>query len=151
MWAGRTGQPNTQMGLAHMGTNGHMTGGQSFSTSLNLSLVDPLDVPHIQTKGCHVGGDSNLQGLRDGQGGSLLYMHATLSYGSRGFWVNLFRLLRGGLDMVVAGAHQHLLTGGWAIGAEEWDRAPWKSLYKPSASKPATANSTFWRPAVSRH
>ena len=65
-WAERTGQPNTQMGLAPMGTNGHTRDGWFLTAPLNLALVNPLGAPHIQVKGCHVGRDSNLQGLREG-------------------------------------------------------------------------------------
>ena len=65
-WAGRTGQLNIQMGPAHTGINGHMRGGWSFTAPLNMALEDPLDTPHIQMKGYHVSGDSNLQDLRDG-------------------------------------------------------------------------------------
>ena len=45
LWAGRTSQPDTQMGPAHMGANGHMRGGWSFPAALNSALVDPLDTP----------------------------------------------------------------------------------------------------------
>ena len=38
------------------------------------------------------------------------------------------------------------LDRGGVIGMDEWDRAPHKSLYRPSASDPATASSTYWRP-----
>ena len=47
-WVGRTDQPNTQMGLVHMGANGHTRGGQSFMAPLNSALVDPLDAPAFQ-------------------------------------------------------------------------------------------------------
>ena len=126
-----------------MDTYGCMTGGQSFTAPLNSALVDPLDTSHIQMKGCHVSGD-------DSQGGSLLCLYAPSATGvedsgstSSGSW-------GGGLDMVVVGVHQCILTGGWAINADEWDRAPHKSPYKPSTSDPTTAKSTFWRPTVSR-
>ena len=42
---GRTGQPYTQMGPAHMSTYGCLGGGWSFTAPLNLALVDPFDAP----------------------------------------------------------------------------------------------------------
>ena len=71
-WAGRTNQLNIQVGLAHMGTGGHMRSRQSLTAPLNLAPINPLDALHIQVKGCHVGRDGYLQSLRNGQGGGLL-------------------------------------------------------------------------------
>ena len=56
----------------------------------------------------------------------------------------------GGLDTWAEGAQQCLLAGGWALDTGEWHGAPLRSLYKPSASEPATASSTFWRLSVSK-
>ena len=81
LWAGRTGHPNTQMDLVHMGANDHTRGGWSFTATLSSPLADSFDAPHIQMKGCHVGKDSNLQGLRDGQGGSLLCLYTPSAMG----------------------------------------------------------------------
>ena len=150
LWAGLWwGQPNTQMGLVHMGANGHMRGGKSFMATLNLALLDPLAC-HIQMKGCHVGGSSNLQGLRDGQGGSLLCLYAPSAMGVEDSRSTSSDFCGGGLHMVTVGVSQCLLTGGWAINIAEWDQVPCKSSCNPSALDPATANSTFWRPTASR-
>ena len=40
-WAGRTDQPNTQMGLAHMGANGCTRGGWSFTALPQLGTCRP--------------------------------------------------------------------------------------------------------------
>ena len=93
-WAGRTGQPNTQIGLANMDTNGCMRGGWSFTAPLNLALVDLYDAPHIPTKWCHVSGDSNLQGLRWPRREPPVSV-CPLSYRSGGFQISIIRLLRG--------------------------------------------------------
>ena len=68
----RTEQLPNQLGPVHMGTNGHMRGGRSFVSPLNLAMIDPLGGPCINMKGGHVGKDGNLQILRNGQRGSLL-------------------------------------------------------------------------------
>ena len=96
----------------------------------------------------HVNG--YLQGLRDSQGGSLLCQYISLSCRSRGFRLDLPRLLKGWLRY---GGCRGLVTSfrkGWCRGHGECDRAPLRSPYKPSAYDPATAISTFWRPLVSK-
>ena len=151
LWAGRTGQPNTQVGPAHMDANGHMTGGWFFTAPLNSTSIDPLDTPHIQMKGCDVDGDGNLHGLRDGQGEpSCAYVppSAMRAEDSRSTSSCSWEC---GFDIMAVGVHQHLLTGGWAINVAEWDRVPYKTPYKPSTSDLATMNSTFWRPTATRH
>ena len=43
----RKGQLHTQVGPAHMGTNGHMRVGRSFMAPLNLAMIDPLGGPTL--------------------------------------------------------------------------------------------------------
>ena len=150
-WTGRTGQLNTLVGPSHMGADSHMRSGQSFTAPLNSAPINPLDAPHIQTKGCHVGRDGDLQSLRSGQGGSLLCLCTPSASGMRDSGSTLSGCWEGGFDTVVVGVSWHLLTMGGAIGMAEWDMAPHKSPYRPSASDLTTANSTFWRPTASRH
>ena len=127
-WAGRTGQPYTQVGPAHMGANGHTRGGQSFTAPLNPALIDPLDAPHIQMDGCHVSRDGNLQGLRDGQGGAFCVCVPPSAMGAEDCRSTPSCSWEGGFDMVVVGIHQRLLTGDWAMDVAQWDRAPHTSL-----------------------
>ena len=115
LWTGRTGQPYPQMGPAHMSTYGCMGGGWSFAAPLNLALIDPLDAPHIQMKGCHVGGDGNLKGLRDTQGESLLCWYAPSAMGAEDSGWTFLGSWGDGLDMVGVGAWQCLLAGCWTI------------------------------------
>ena len=93
LWAARTGQLNTQVGLAYISKNGHMRSRWSFTAPLNLTLINPLDAPHIQTKGCHVGRESNLQSLRNSHGGDLLCLLTPLSHRNEGLRSSTFRLL----------------------------------------------------------
>ena len=78
---------------AHMGTDGHMGGGRSFMACLNLVMINLLSGPHANKKGYYVGQDGNLQGLRNGQRGGLLYQCAPLSHPYQGFWTNTFIFL----------------------------------------------------------
>ena len=57
-----------------------------------------------------------------------------------------------GLMTVAVPTSLHLLGRGGTTDAEEsgWIMAPQRRLYKLSASDPATANSTCWRPSASR-
>ena len=48
LWVGSTGQLYTQVGLVHMGTNGHMRGGSSYTAPLNLTLINPLGTPTLR-------------------------------------------------------------------------------------------------------
>ena len=73
-----------------------------------------------------------------------------LSYGSGGFWINIFGLLRGLFGHGGSGVRWCLLAGCWAINIAAWVWVPHKSWYNSSTLDLATANSTFWRPAVSR-
>ena len=109
-------------------------------------ICKPFWCPHIQVKGCHMGRYGYLQGLRDSQGGSLLWEDASLSCRSRGFGLDIFGH---GFSTVVVGTWWCLLGGGGAQDMREYDRAPCRSLYKPSASDPAKAISTFWSPFAS--
>ena len=74
-WTKRTGQLHTQVGPAHIGANGHMRGGRFFMAPLNLAIIDPLGVPHINMKEFHVDRDGSLQSLRNSQRGTLLCLH----------------------------------------------------------------------------
>ena len=78
----------------------------------------PFWHPHIQMKGCHVGGDGYLQGLGDGQGGSLLCQYASLSCSSRGFGFNLPGLLRGQLRY--SGSRGLMMSLGRGWGQRTW-------------------------------
>ena len=89
--------------LAHIGTNGHTRGGWSLNAPLNPALLDPLDAPTIQAKGCHVGRDGNLQGLRDGEEKSLLCLHTPSAGGVEDSGSTFSGSCGGGLDMVVGG------------------------------------------------
>ena len=53
----------------------------------NLAMINPLGSPHINMKGCHVSRDGDLQGLRNGQRGSLLCLQAPLSHRHWGSWL----------------------------------------------------------------
>ena len=52
---------------------------------------------------------------------------------------------------MVVGVWWHLLEGGGAEDMEECEKAPLRSLYKPSASDPATASCTCSNPSASNH
>ena len=67
----------------------------------------------------------------------------------RGFGFDFFGLLRGWLRY--GDSRDLTMSLGQELGSrhEECDRAPLRSLYKPSASNPATAISTFWNPSAS--
>ena len=119
--------------------------------TLKPGTYNPFWSPHIQTKGCHVGRDGYLQGLRDSQGGRLLCQYVSLSCRSGGFVFNLPRLLRGQLRYTGGRGLVTSLRRGGAEDMGKCDRAPLRSLFKPSASNPTTAISTFWRPLVSKY
>ena len=70
-------------------------------------------------KGCHVGWDGNLQGLGDGQGGSLLCQYAPSNMEVGDSDLTFSGSWGGGFVMVVVGAQQCLLGGGWAIDMGE--------------------------------
>ena len=118
--------------------------------TINLVMLGPLHGPHINTNGCHVGRDGNLQSLRNGQGGGLLCLCTPSATEVEDSGSALSVSWEGGFEKVVVGVHQCLFIGGGAIGMAEQDRAHCKSPYRPSASDLATANSTFWRPTASR-
>ena len=147
--AGGTAQPHTQMHPAHVSANGCPEGGWSLASPLNLALINPFDALHIQS--AMWAGDGYIQGLKDGQGGSLLCQNASLSCESKDLGLTSLGSWGDGLDTVAVGAWWYLFEGGRAVDMGECDRAPLRSLYKPSASNPAIAIFTFWRPSVSKH
>ena len=128
LWAGRTGQPNTQMGPAHMSTNGHTRGGWFFTAPLNLAHVDPLDAPpYSDERSVMFVGIATSTGLRDSQGGSLLCLYALSATGaedsrstSSGSWEEWVWTWWWWWFI------KHLLAGGWAIDMAAWDQVPHK-------------------------
>ena len=108
-------------------------------------------MPHIQAKGCHVGGDGYLQGLVDGQRGRLLCQYTSLRCRSGGFGFDFFRLQRGWLGY--GGGRGSLMSLGKGLGSRdgECDRASLRSLYRSSASDPPTAISTPLSPSASNY
>ena len=138
------------MVMTHMCTYGSPGGWQSLTTPLNLVFINPFDAPYIQAKGCHIGWDGYLQGLRDSQRGSLLCQSTSLSRRSRGFGFDFFRLLWGQLGYGASRVLMISFRRGGAEDREECDRASLRSLYKPSASNPATASSTFCNTSASQ-
>ena len=147
-WTGRAEKLHTQVVPVHIGADGHMRDGRFFMAPLNPAT--PLSGPNVNTKGCHVGRDGDLQGLRTGQRGSLLCQCIPLSHQWQGFWISTFRFLGCGLDTVAGTAHWCLLAGGRAIGRDEWEKASQRRPYRSSALDQATASSTFWRPTASK-
>ena len=82
LWTGRAGQLHVKMVPVQMGSNGHMGAGRPFMTPLNPAMINPPSGPHVYMKGCHVRWDGDLQGLRNGQRGSLLCLCGTDTRGS---------------------------------------------------------------------
>ena len=68
----------------HMGTDDCTEDGRSFMASLNPATVNSLNGPYINMKGCHVGQDGDLQGLRNGQRGGLLCLCTPSTTDARG-------------------------------------------------------------------
>ena len=137
LWAGRTGQLRTQVGPVHMGADGHMRSGWSFTAPLNLAPMNPLDAPtfrqrHVMSAGMVT---SRAWGMAK-QGASCAYVPPSAT-GMKDSGSALLGSQKGCFDTVVVGVTWHLLTRGGTIGMAEWDRAPHKSLYRPSASKTA--------------
>ena len=50
----RAQQSHTQMGVAHMGTDGSMGGQGSLRAPLSLTLIDPQEVTYIDMHRCHL-------------------------------------------------------------------------------------------------
>ena len=121
LWMKRTGQFHTQVGPAHIGTNGHMRGGRSFMAPLNPATIDPLSGANVNMKGCNFSRDGDLQGLRNGQRGSLLCCTPPQQEtpGALGQHV---QALGGGLAMVAVAACQCLLVGGRATVEDVQDK-----------------------------
>ena len=67
------------------------------TASLYLALVDPLDAPQLQVKGCHVSRDSHLQSLWYSWGGSFQCQFYLSNCRSRDLRCKFLRLLRGQL------------------------------------------------------
>ena len=111
-WTGRAGQPHTQVGPAHMSANGYTGGGRSLVAHLNLATINPLTGSHVNTKGCHVGWDGDLQGLRNGQRGDLLCLCTPSATDARGSRPTLSDSRGGALDTFTVAAHWHLLAWG---------------------------------------
>ena len=132
-----------------MCTYSGLGGWQPLTAPLNPAFMDPFDAPHIQGKGCQMGGDGYLQSLGDSQGGGLQHESKPLSHRSRGSGFNSFELLRGPLGYSGGRGWQHLLGGDGAEDTEECDTAPLRSPYKPSAANPATASCTCGSPSAS--
>ena len=126
-----------------------MGGRWSLATPLNLILINPFDTPTFKWRGAMLAGMATSKAwemVREGASCANIppsAMGVEDSGLTPGSW-------REGLHMVAVWAWQHLLVGGWAVEIGEWDRAPLRSLYKPSASDSTTAISTFWRLGISR-
>ena len=150
LWTKRTVQLHIQLGPAHMGADGCMKGGESFVAPLNPAIFDPLGGPHVNMKGCHVRRDGKLQSLRNGQRRGLMHLYAPLATEVKDSRSALSGSWEGGFDIVAVGVHGCLLIGCGAISIAEQDWAPHESPYRPSASDPATADSSFWRPSASK-
>ena len=108
---GRAGQLHAQGVPTHMGADGCTGGGRSFMVPLNPAMINPLTSPHINTKGCYVGWDGDLQGLRNGKRGGLLCLCAPSATDARGAGLALSDSWGGGLDTVKVAANWHLLAG----------------------------------------
>ena len=141
-----TSPPNGHSAHVHIWWPGRLT--VSCCTP-NPAFIDPFDAPHIQTEGCHMGGDGYLQGLEDSQGRGLQCQSDSLSGRSGGFRFDSFRLLRGQLGYGDSGNMIISFRLGGAGDMEECDIAPLRSPYKPSASDPATASCMFCSPSAS--
>ena len=144
---GGTCQPHPQMVMMYMCTDGNLRCWQSLTTPLNPAFINPFDAPHIQVKGCHMGGDGYLQSLETAKEGASCTNPLPSVTGVEGLGSTPLDSWGGRLNMVVIGAWWHLLGRGGAEDMEECDIAPLRSLYKPSA----TASSTFCNPSASNH
>ena len=96
-----------------------------------------------------MGRDGYLQSMGDTHGGGLWCQSNPLSCSKGGFGFDFFRLLRGQHGYIGSGGMMMTFRWGGAEDMDECDIAPLRSLYKHSASNPATTSCTFCNPSAS--
>ena len=132
-----------------MSADGSTCDWQPLNAPLNPAFIHPFDTLHIQAKGCHIGWDGYLQGWGDSQGEASCANLPPSAAGSEGLGSIPSDSWEGSLEN--SGSKDLAMSFRWGEAEDmgDCDMAPLKSLYKPSASDPATANCNFRSASVS--
>ena len=146
---GGTCQPHPQVFSAYMCRNCSTWGWWPLQATLNLALIHPLVAPNFRQRGIiWVGiatsraGDTAEVATSDACSTTSATGAEALGTASSGSW-------GGGVEMVADGVQQALLDRGWMENMGECDMAPLGSLYRPSTSDPAPADSIFSSSSIS--
>ena len=134
-----------------MHTDSGMWGWWPLTAPLHLAPINPLDMPQLKAKGCHVGRVATSRACDTAEEGAsgANSTSTSLTAGAESPGATSLESWVGSLEMVADGIWWHFLGGGGMENTGEWDMALIKSLYKPSTSDPAIADSILHNPSVS--
>ena len=139
-----------QVHFAHMCAYGGMWGWLSILATFNPASIHLFDAPQLNTKGLHIGRESFLWSWWGSWKGCFWCLLCHLYCRLGGCKCDTCRLLRGQMGDSGEWGVVGFLGRRW--GWRYWGCAiaPLRSLQEPSTSEPATANSTFPNPSVSK-
>ena len=126
--AGGTAQPDAQMNLAHVGTNGYPGGGWSLTAPLKLALINPLMPPTFNCRGAMWVGMATCKAWEMAMEEASCANMSLSSTGAEGLGLTSLSSWEDSLDTVVVGPGD-VFRRGWGRGQMGmWQNTPQKPI-----------------------